>query len=210
MKAHRKISCAEDFLTAAALINAGDSDYNSAYYVVTDNVDFEGTEYVPLGADASSAFSGNLDGGGYKLYNLAVNDKTHFGIIGYMTTGSINNVNVEYKNTSQSISKMVAFGGIAGYLCSSLTNETIDVSNCSVNGSVELISNEDKSMNIGGVFGMINAENSNINVNDCLTNLDMSFTLKRGVLIGGFAGKLETGPGKAYTFNRCVSTVTFL
>ena len=201
-----QLSTASDFLEAASLINAGKSDYNSAYYVVTDNIDFAGVEYVPLGADISCAFYGNFDGCGHKLYNLSVNDVPYFGIIGCMTSGTVKNVNVEYVSNNEELVVLSHFGGIVGYLYSSHYggDGNVNISKCVINGNVEFSCVE--FLKAGALAGEVKATNANIYVYDCLSNLDISVTGQSDVYVGGFSGYLDAESSKSYTFSRCVST----
>ncbi|MDR1573369.1 MAG: hypothetical protein LBS24_03570, partial [Clostridiales Family XIII bacterium] len=70
-----KIGTPEELAALTSLVNAGNTSYNAAHYELTADIDLSGLgrDWVPIGT-ASDPFKGVIDGGGYKITGLYVNN----------------------------------------------------------------------------------------------------------------------------------------
>ena len=101
-----QIGTANDLLTLSAY--ASDSDFGSASYILTNDIDLEGYGFSPIGGEMP--FRGSFDGGGYTIYHLNVNtDQTNAGLFGTLE-GVVKNLRLQ----GGSITGSGYSGGIAG------------------------------------------------------------------------------------------------
>lgn len=118
----------------------------NAHYVLKNDINASetrtwnsGAGFKPVGDFPSNPFNGSLDGNGFTIYDLYINQphKSYFGLFGYISSsGSIYDVNL----VDNDLFGRWNVGGLVGY------NSGI-VINCSLNGSVRC------NMNTGGLAG---------------------------------------------------------
>ena len=121
-----EISTPQELILLAEMVNADDTEYNSAYYRLTNNIDLGGSAnpWTPIGS-GSESFCGIFDGGGHEISGLYIrceagNDNSYQGLFSVVSGGTVKNLTVSGEITA---SRHV--GGIAGTI---LKNAT--VSNC--------------------------------------------------------------------------------
>lgn len=133
------INTAEELAFVAKKVNAGDSQYTTAYYKQTADIDLQGSadnQWTPIG-QTGYPFKGNFDGAGYTIKNLykvrttTNSSKNHyFGLFGITDNPAvIKNVTIE--NVTLKGSQRV--GGIVGESASG--NQ---ISNCTVKGDIKI------------------------------------------------------------------------
>lgn len=93
-------------------------------YILGNNIDMSDIDWSPLGS-WSEPFSGTIDGNGYTISNLTVNNNSYSGLIGVLD-GTVKNLNFDNVNLSGSYS-----GGVAARV-----RYGASISNCSVEGSI--------------------------------------------------------------------------
>jgi hypothetical protein len=175
-------------------LQAMNNDLDS-YYAITDNIDCAATSgwnsntgFIPVGIDEGSPFTGGLDGKGFVISNLFINNLSQyniglFGVVNNSTLTGINLINIDYIGANN-------IGGLVG----SITNVTID--DCSVTGS---ISGADWIDSIGGLvggsYGVANISNSYAE-----TNIDSGESSSQiGGLVGANYGTLTISTSNTKT-----------
>jgi hypothetical protein len=124
----------------AKLVNEGNEDYNDACYVLTADIDLNGSEeqqWTPIGT-VDNPFRGQFDGEGCSITGVYIDSwgEYNIGLFGYLEKGTIRNVTVY-----GAVKGMNNVGGVVGL------NDTGLVENCRNYASVS------GSSNIGGVVG---------------------------------------------------------
>jgi hypothetical protein len=157
----------------------------------------EGEGWEPIGSQ-EAPFTGSLNGENKRIYHLYSNKSSNYvGLFGYVSNGSLNNLNLE----DFSINGSNYVGGLIGYLDSGT------VSDCLVNGY-----NEDGAQFVGGLVGALNNANisdSNsesivsggeavggligLTINSTILNSHSNSTVSGGLALGGLIGVLESG-----------------
>ncbi len=168
-----QISTKNDMLKLVALSNEG---MLTNYFVLTDNIDLEGSEENPWTAISTAAkFKGHFDGANYTVSGLYVNNTgTYGGLFGQIGNGaSVKNVNVE----GTIITSAGDCGGIVGKI---LTNSCV-VDNCSFRG---VINNS-----VGGRIGGITGWNNGSTISNCYTNI---YAEEGCLVIGGIVADNKT------------------
>ena len=150
----------------AVLVNAGNTSYNAADYLLGNSIAFSASDYgegsafnggkgwIPVGTDAAP-FRGYFDGGGNVIRNLYVNDGTldYVGLFGKIN-GSVVGSGKGVKNLvleAVEVTGKENVGGVTGWIAYG------DVTNCSVSGTVG------GNKNVGGVAGFISNDGNAAN-----------------------------------------------
>ncbi len=114
----------------AKSVNSG-NNYAGKTVVLGDDIDLNNINWTPVGT-LTNMFKGTFDGNGKTVSNLYVNrpDDGGVGLFGYVTQATIKNLTVENANVTgyQEVAAIVAGG----------TYETFTVSNCHVNGDINV------------------------------------------------------------------------
>lgn len=115
----------------------------TAYYKLTADIDFNGSEVEPIGTSALP-FAGGLDGDGHVIRGARVNSTVRYvGLFGYAKSAKLKNLvleNVEITAASSNI------GALSGYLAS-CTTENIHLKDIRISGGSTVGSL------VGGVYG---------------------------------------------------------
>lgn len=175
-------------------------------YVLTCDIDVG--KWTPIGS-YTDPFTGCLDGNGYTLLNVQVeNESNYVGLFGYLNGQVKNlNINIEYAQQNEVKGRLFA-GGISAYSenaviynCTSNTNFVLQTSNvtasavcafadggriesCQVSGDIEIFASE-RSVNVGGICGV----SEKTVINHCINNVGIKGALSLGGFIGGIVGK---------------------
>lgn len=74
----------------AQLVNAGNTSYNSAYYIITEDINLGSKPWLSIGNTATNSFFGNLNGNGKIISNLSLSsaDAASGGLFGYIGSAS--------------------------------------------------------------------------------------------------------------------------
>lgn len=203
------ISCADDFLYFAGQVNAGNTDYASAYYMQSADIDLSDTAFVPVGTK-KHPFTGSYEGANFRISFKGSYSGNTFGIFGYAQAADFYNMDilldadVRYNDTASSDTAVLCAGGVCGYykVANGATNE---VSGCSVSGKIAVYNDRDAT-SAGGIFGYLEARTVRygfVHVTDCTMSADLDISSTLSPFVGGLSGYVkEEGKGKS-RFERC-------
>ena len=143
-------------------------------YILIEDADFSGENYVPIGTN-TAPFTGSFDGGNYTISNIELNDPTtnYIGLFGYTDGASVSNLSLKEINLTGNNS--------VGALIGAAMDTT--VTNCFVtNSATSMISGSESY--VGGLIGHLN--NSSVS-DSCVT----SHVKGGNENVGGFVGYME-------------------
>lgn len=193
-------------------------------YILTNNITLD-EEWVPIGIDQNSPFTGILDGNGYSILNLTITNENfgYVGLVGY-NNGTIRNLNLGIiyideaaSNTGKAVINVESglnsyqnfyAGGLVGY------NGTDGViTNCEVAADITVhIFCENRSMYVGGMVGYNEGE-----VTDCYLKTSLTTSFEEGLITpgtewrGAFAGFHElSGRIDSCRYQRIVPSPDFV
>lgn len=219
-----QIETAQHLAFIAEMVNGGVTSYAGNYFILTDDIDLNNLEWVPIG-NSANIFEASFDGQNHVISNVKVSisvNEGYNGLFGY-STGNFSNLDVignissgQYKGgvvaywsgdsivncsfagsiTDSFLHIFTYSGGIIGY-CSSTGN----VSNCYNSGAVSSSSYspypEDKSYS-GGIVGY---NSSTCSISHCNNSGSIS-AFAYYCYSGGIVG-YESGSGRvSYCSNR--------
>jgi M26 IgA1-specific Metallo-endopeptidase N-terminal region/The GLUG motif len=188
----------------------------SAYYELGNNIDMTGYTFMPIG-NSTNRFTGTLDGKGYKIINLTINQPTIdfvalFGFLqGIVKNLALENVNIvgnirtgaiagqAYQSTidncysTGSIKGSYLVGGLIGYVGKSTVRNCY--STCSVEGTYN--SSSSLALQVGGFTG---ADLGNTLIEKCYS---VGFVKNYFNNAGGFIGKVNTNAGAQTVITSC-------
>ena len=104
--------------------------YTNKYFVMINDIDLVGKDWVKIGTDQTAGFNGYFDGNNHKIHNLTISslhfNKSHgHGLFGsLLSSGVIANLTIESGLISpeETPENNVDFGGIAGYSAGLILN----------------------------------------------------------------------------------------
>lgn len=196
------ISTADEFNNYAALILSDNASYSVKYYKLGSNIDFDGKELLPFGT-ADKPFRGTLDGSGYAIENVGIYDVESFGVVGYMTMGTIKNLKVSYADFAErkNFSSLKYFGGIAGKIAVD-SGKRIDIYGCQTEG--DLLISTKGALYGGGVLGAVNCNNASAYINDCTSLVSIDAVTAKSHYASGFAAYVLGGSDTSFFFKNCI------
>jgi hypothetical protein len=177
----------------------------SANYIIVNDIDASitttwnsGAGFIPVGDDTNK-FTGTLDGQNYTIFNVYINNITHYnGLFGAIDHTEVSNIilaNVDITTSSFS-------GGLVGFNNYSTINNCHTTGDITANGSAigglvgenrfGEINNSHSSCNtsgeyeVGGLVGVING-----NISNSYSEGNVESTLWG--IVGGFAGRIYSG-----------------
>lgn len=175
-------------------------------YVLENDITLTG-DWLPLGMDFGSPFTGCFDGNGHSIKGLKVNEPSGYyqgyGLFGYVT-GSVVDVNVE----GSVLAMKMNVGGIVGYAYGAF------IKDCGFNGSVSggvqiggIVGNASGGTEISACYssGSVTAESSisggivgvlTGNLTDCFSSAEVSSISN----VGGIIGSVNNDP----TVTNCI------
>ncbi|WP_240371496.1 GLUG motif-containing protein [Anoxybacteroides rupiense] len=188
----------------------------TAYYELGNNIDMTGYTFLPIG-NSTNRFTGTLDGKGYKITNLIINQPTtdYVALFGFLQ-GTVKNLAVEnvnitgklyvgviagqaYQSTidncysTGSIKGSYLVGGLIGYVGKSTVRNCY--STCSVEGTYN--SSSSLALQVGGFTG---ADLGNTLIEKCYS---VGFVKNYFNNAGGFIGKVNTNAGAQTVITSC-------
>lgn len=181
------ISTPQEFYDFATKTDSVASDQ----YIIANDIDFSGFTWNYDLTNYNTTFRGNLNGNGYTLSNLTINNNsstyTYFGIFPRIEGGTIEDIKFDNVNlvlgTSGLASSTINSGLIAGEIYGlSNTLSNITVSNSGVRGT--------GSNGTGGLIGYVSTSSTVVNVDNVKTsNLKVFST---GPYVGGILGSINS------------------
>lgn len=129
-----------------------DTRYNSAYFVLESDLDFNGYAIETIGTKLNeNQFSGHFDGKNHTISNFELKEKNGiFGLFGYLVTAEISNLFIDADLTSTTSNDSYnLIGGLVAY------NIGSDIINCGYNGTITVLNNIGGSSKtyVGGLIG---------------------------------------------------------
>ncbi|MBQ3740609.1 MAG: InlB B-repeat-containing protein, partial [Bacteroidales bacterium] len=153
------------------MVNAGVSNYQGQYFLLTQDISLSNQSWVPIG-DATHPFKGHFNGGGHIIDSVLIdnNNYNNRGLWGYIDNGSVKKVVCGVEITTNG---SVGAGGIV----QTATNGTL-IADCKVYGSIS------GHVCVGGIVGnLILGE-----VRGCENYATVTGSDKVGGVVGGFVG----------------------
>lgn len=148
------------------LLSASNYSLNKTF-VLQNDIDLGGTEWVPLGYSATSedllstAFKGTFDGAGHTIRNFRITDNQHtyIGFFGAVAGGTIKNLYIEDESIRYSYSASNGVYGSSHYPSSSSLlvgfSNYATITNCNVSGSINMTCDTAYSSGRSIAIGMI-------------------------------------------------------
>lgn len=178
---------------AGNVANSNVSNYSTAHYMLTADIDLGGEEWTPIGKDDKNQFLGYFDGNGHVVKNFQIPSQQSyvgfFGMCGSWQDYSkihVSNLGIENAEITANGTKGVMLGRGAGYF-----------TNCYVKNS--------KLSGTGVAGGFIGTARHKSEFTNCYV-YDVKITQVAGneSELGGFCGKLENSK-QEYKFTNCYS-----
>ncbi|MBB6445631.1 GLUG motif-containing protein [Bacillus benzoevorans] len=145
-------------------------------YELTNDIDMSSFgNFIPIGK--SPQFTGNIDGKGYKIFNLSIVDNSEYtAFIGRTNTGSVSNLGLENVYIESNSHHLAGLVGL---------NYMATISNCYVTGTIK--NTNTSSLYTGGLIGR-----SYGLIENCYTDCTVIGGKVTGGFIGYFTSNLST------------------
>ena len=173
----------EELAGLAYLVNYGEDDFKNKIIKLADDIDLSGEIWVPIGKMDGYGFSGTFDGQDFVISGLDVSvkdDISFYGLFGYITNATVENVNLENINVNANIDDNLADEFFVGSLAGKAVS--CNINNIRVNGSMTVNGGSDIC-----VGGMIGRSYSNI-IQNIISDIDIN---SDSFNIGGIIGALN-------------------
>lgn len=172
----------------AELVNSGDQTYAGAYYMLVDDISLTG--HTPIGT-SEYPFSGVFDGCGYIISDMKIEtDAQHIGFFGYTKNAILSDIHFKNAEIIYDGSDTVYAAILAGIMEADDVAEDICVSNCSVQGVLD-VSSTLYSAYVAGVTGKVTASGANLKITDCYVDVDLTVQAKILSHGGGVIAKFD-------------------
>jgi len=175
------VNTVEDFMAMG--------DYPEGNYVLGQDIDFSGHDFISPFENTKKTFSGTFDGNGFTLSNITfVSSSGNIGIFAYVSTGTIKNLDITNVKIGSQDERMETqnvyrIGILAGHI---IDHQAI-IENISINqAEIYVTSNSTYQFYVGGVFGDLRSVAKNITQNN--VEIDVLTTSYAKVSVGGIAG----------------------
>ena len=166
--------------------------YYNKYFKQTADIDLSACYWQPIGilydrtnASNSKSFTGNYDGGNFDIIGMhtpvgSTNSYSYQGLFGFILRGNIVLKNIRLKQIN--LQGYNRIGGIVGS-ANSILNPTINFYNCYCEGTI----NSSNSL-VGGLIA-----DGRVNVKNCTSDVDITFSNGSICYVGGIVGYLTNG-----------------
>lgn len=166
-----------------------------AYYKLGNDINLENIEnWVPIGT-STKPFTGTLDGEGYTIRNMKIeNRSSYLGLFGYTDGSTITNLKLNNYNIASEGSGNNYIGALVGY------NQG-NVINVSTSGTITI---KYSSNYVGGLVGYHKSNKISTEINKCCTEgtFNKNISNRTGNYVGGLVGLFE---GKSSTYPATLS-----
>ncbi len=157
---------------------------NQAFYKLSNDLDFTGIDYRTIFVRTS--FEGTLDGAGYTLKNITINERSTYTAIFGRVNGTITNLKIDNMNlTLTGVNKYSQYIGLLIGRCQGAVDD-VTVTNSQI--TIEF--NYTGKLYVGGLVGYADT-NSEINKANVTATMDIKSTTKSEYFIGGLVGYLK-------------------
>ncbi len=177
-----EITTVDEFLAIA--------DDREAYYILMNDLDFEGVEVDPMFTTTAKQFEGGLDGNGYTISNFTITSNTQYNGLFGVNSGTIHDLTIENVSITSSRTSTMYTGLLVGYNIGVVDNITLN--NCSVTAtSTAYTLTYDQ--NIGGLVGYCGTANAvEVSVSNCtLNNVTITADVRHQANVGGLIGEVS-------------------
>lgn len=199
------IQSEEDLAFLSERVNAGDTDYTSAYYRQTTSLTL--SAHTPIGTK-ESPFCGVYDGDGHSVtlsFDIPSNSQNYiYGLFGYAQNASFYRVVV--CGDLDVTTSCTDSGLYTGLLCASyLANVAGDyeVRDCEALGSISSSSKYFSSYT-GSLIAYVKALKGNVYFTDCYADTTLAADGERFLWVGGLVAQVSTDGGCVF-FERCAA-----
>ncbi|MBQ4630923.1 MAG: InlB B-repeat-containing protein [Clostridia bacterium] len=114
-----RISNASELAYLASIVNSQTSAPEYKYYILTDNINLNYEEWLPIGLNEleHQYFCGSFDGNGYTISDLSITSANHgyIGLFGYAKNSEIKNLTVAGEIYGLSTSDVLCAGSFVGF-----------------------------------------------------------------------------------------------
>ena len=209
------IKSSEELALLAKSVNEGNTEYSKAHYKLEDNINLGNNYWTAIG-NASTPFSGVLDGNGYTIRNYKLVNSDYCGLFGYVLNGTIKNLvlsNYDISFSYTTSTSNVYIGAVAGFIGAnsnknaSISNVTVSSNNFDVDVTINS-SSDTPTLYVGGIAGCVSAVSGyKATVESCYTRTPIKAKSSRYLQLGGIAGHLWSGSGSSCALvTMCYST----
>ena len=211
-------------------VNAGNSNFNSKHYRLTNSIDLGGMEWDPIGRyhtgtssiSITATFRGVFDGNGYVITNFKITSLkqpyySYLGLFGYLAEAIIQNLGVTEFNINVRTANTLYVGGLVAYSYGS------HMQNCYSTGNISATTTTSDTY-VGGLIGKSSGGtiefcyatgsvsayasyvggfvggNSGAAIRSCLATGNVD-TSYAGTNVGGFDGKNQNSYSSCYCYN---------
>ena len=166
-----QINSGADLKYLANQVNASSGAYGAGqYYEVTDDINLAGKAWTPIGA-TGHPFSGNFDGGNFKITGLNVSGTNLRGLFGRVENATIKALSLQGTATGTGQVAMLA-GVVAG---TSTINGVTVLAGSSVRGTND-------------VAGIVADTNNNVTFTNCVNYAEVYASATGNSFVGGIVG----------------------
>ncbi len=140
------------------------SNYNSKYFVLTSDIDWENEPWLPIGG--YTPFSGNFDGGNHTVSNVncTLTEMGHMGFFAYLSGATVKNLYIENASFKHDAVSLTSSGGTAnpgiGGVAGTITAGTT-LTNVHFNGTITVTANANDNSYVGGIVGFASGTSTN-------------------------------------------------
>ena len=160
-----------------------ENNYENSYVRLDTDIEIATDSWTPVSVYIGGTFNGNNHTISGTLNCAVSNDTTYAALFGYVSNGTVCNLNVEADiAVNGSLSDMCCVGGIAGY------TQLGTIDRCTYSGKISgSVSVTGRPIEAGGIVGCAQSGK----VSNCTFSGEIvwtSFTAERGVYVGGIVG----------------------
>lgn len=206
------ITSADDWVNLSAYMNLTSESFEGKYLKITENISFEGKDFVPMANNGKTFFEGCLDGNGKKISDITYSPiNTYeglFGIIG--VNGSVSNLTVSGTINSEKANTAGFCGKLYGKLNNCINEMDITSTAASVAGICATVysgASLENCINKGTVTG------KNSNIAGIAANVEHSVTfikcVNTGKIVNEGTGSYTAGlvaSSKPSIYSECYNT----
>ena len=200
------ISTPQHLVNLSTLVNSGDETYSSAYYILANDIDMTGIDFVSIGGTMAiktvsettqkyviNHFGGNFNGNGYAIRNVNITAPLYkyVGFFGYGQNASVDNLRLENISISCENQQALYAGALFGVYDGMGNDADLHIKNCYVDGAISVEST--KKLCAGGLIGYNRVKYNTAIIEDCYTDVDIQAGSKVMVYAGGFIAEIESG-----------------
>lgn len=160
--------------------------YLMGKYILTNDIDLLDTNWVSLGNDISSPFTGTFDGNNKTISNLKIDvvDQNTVGLFGVIENATIKNLNIEKIDLDIlfNASGDLVVGGLTGYSLYSV------IDSVNISGDIDVTVDRTFELSYNEIGGLIGVNTGTVYECSSSVNLNISNLFEGGLSVGGLIG----------------------